>query len=446
MDRQKAEPTIRTLAGTASEEWITAHQDVAAPSEHSLEFVWDITSEAAGPFVTDIDGNVLIDFTCHIGAAPLGYNNPKVLDKFQNFNLVDPLKIAGQDFYFGSGTVNNPEFPGSTQLMQKLTEVSRQYGMDTVFLSNSGAEAVENAMKVAYDYCESPKYGITFSNSFHGRTLGTLSLTRTKSVYTRKYPEIAGIREVPFCGDRDCSEATCSCGFFGDSESRMESLLDPRGPLDPSEVAFIVMEPIQGVGGYRFPSDDFAREVGRISDEYDIPLIVDEIQTGVGRSGSMWASDHYPFEPDLIASAKALRVGATIGRKELFPDEKNRLGSTWGGGDVIATMQGMFTLEAIEENDLQENATKRGTQLAEAVDTHYDWVSDVRNLGLLIAIDYDAKDRRNAVVKAALERGMLTLGCGIRTLRLLPPLDVTKREVALGASILNQAHAEVADE
>ncbi|WP_336036200.1 aspartate aminotransferase family protein [Halobacterium yunchengense] len=442
MDRETAEPTVETLSGTASEEWIAAHQDVAAPSEYSHEFVWDVTGDAAGPFVTDLDGNVLMDFTCHIGAAPLGYNNPKVLDRLREFDLVDPLKIAGQDFYFGSGTVDDPEFPGSTQLMQKLTEVSSQYGMDTVFLSNSGAEAIENAMKAAYDHCENPKYGITFTNAFHGRTLGTLSLTRAKSVYTRKYPEVAGVREVPFC----TCEGECSCGFWADGVSRLEELLGPHGHMDPSEVAFIVMEPIQGVGGYRFPSDDFAREVGRVSDEYDVPLVVDEIQTGVGRSGSTWASDHYPYEPDLVASAKALRVGATVGRSELFPDEKNRLGSTWGGGDVIAAMQGAFTLEAIEEHDLHENATERGAQLVEELDTGHDCVEDARNLGLLVAVDYDAKERRNAVVQAALERGLLTLGCGTRTLRLLPPLDVTEREIALGASILNEAHAEVADE
>jgi 4-aminobutyrate aminotransferase len=445
MHRETAEPVVDQHGG-ASQAWIAAHQDVAAPSEYSHEFVWDVTGDAHGPFVTDLDGNVLMDFTCHIGAAPLGYNNPKVVDKLEDFDLVDPLKIAGQDFYFGSGTIDDPDFPSSTQLMQRLTEVSSQYGMDTVFLSNSGAEAIENAMKVAYDHCETPKYGFTFSNAFHGRTMGTLSLTRSKSVYTREYPELAGIREVPFCDDRGCSADTCSCGFFAGGQSRLEATLGSHGNVDPEEVAFIILEPIQGVGGYRFPSDDFAREVGRVSEAYDIPLIVDEIQTGVGRSGSMWASDHYPFEPDLITAAKALRVGATVGRSELFPDQKNRLGSTWGGGDVIAAMQGVFTLEAIEEHDLMANAETRGAQLLDNLDTHYDCVEDARNLGLLVAVDYDTKQRRDAVVEAALDRGLLTLGCGTKTLRLLPPLDVTEREVDLGASLLNEAVAEVADD
>ncbi len=447
MDRASAEPQIEQLSGTASEEWIASHREVAAPSEHFHEFVWDITEDADGPFVTDIDGNVLMDFTCHIGAAPLGYNNPKILGKLREFDLVDPLKIAGQDFYYGSGPVDDPDFPGAIQLMGKLTELSDHYGLDTVFLSNSGAEAIENALKIAYDACESPKYGITFTNSFHGRTLGTLSLTRSKSVYTRKYPEISGIREMPFCADRGCTPETCGCGFFTDPGSRLRNSLTPEGGhLDPEEIAYLVLEPVQGVGGYRFPSDSFAREVGRVSEEYDIPLIVDEIQTGVGRSGSMWAADHFPFEPDVITSAKALRVGATIGRSELFPEKENRLGSTWGGGDIVAAMQGVFTLEAIEEHDLLENAETRGAQAVDRLADGHDCVEDVRNLGLLVAIDFDDKERRNGVVEAAIERGLLTLGCGRRTLRLLPPLDVTEREVDLGVSLLNEAIAEVADE
>ena len=442
MDRDTAAPDVTDLPGDRAREWVEYHHESAAPSTYVYEFVWDRTAPAEGPFCTDVDGNVLMDFTSHVAAAPLGYNNPKIMEPLAEFDLVDPLKIAGQDFYSGSGTVDDPEFPGSTQLMQELTERSSQYGMDTVFLSNSGAEAIENAMKMAYDYCDAPKYGITFTGAFHGRTFGALSVTRAKSVYTRKFPELAGIREVPFCA----CEGDCTCGFWTGGQSRLETLLGSGGHVDPNEVAFLVMEPIQGVGGYRFPSDEFAREVGRVSETYDIPLIVDEIQTGIGRSGSMWASDYYSFEPDIIAAGKALRVGATVSRSELFPDEKNRLGSTWGGGDVVASMQGAFTLEAIDEHDLLSNAENRGTQLVESLDTHHDCVEDTRNLGLLAAVDYDTKERRDAVVAAALDRGLLTLGCGTRTLRLLPPLDVTGREVDLGTSLLNDAVAEVADD
>ncbi|SFG86625.1 4-aminobutyrate aminotransferase [Halopelagius inordinatus] len=447
MDRDTAEPDANALPGPNARRWIDFHQEYSAPSEYSHEFVWDVTAEADGPFVTDVDGNVLLDFTCHIGAAPLGYNNEKVLGKLREFDLVEPMKIAGQDMYFGAGSdPESTEFPGSSHLMKELCEVSDQYGMDTVFLSNSGAEAMENAMKISHDRRAPAKYSVAFSGSFHGRTLGTLSVTKSKEVYTRHYPEISGVETVPFCVDRNCDAASCDCGFFTGAGSQLRNSLAPEGGhLNPDEVAFLTLEPIQGVGGYRFPSDEFMREVGDVTDEYDIPLVVDEIQSGVGRTGEMWASDHYPIEPDVIASAKGLRVGATISRKEMFPEEKNRLGSTFGGGDVLGSMMGAFTLGAIREHDLLDNATRRGAQATELLeDGAPDSVEDVRGKGLMLAVDFDSADRRNAVVRAALERGLLTLGCGRRTIRLLPPLDSTAREIELGIGLFLEAAESVA--
>ncbi|GAB6880622.1 aspartate aminotransferase family protein [Halorubrum gandharaense] len=462
MNRDTATPDAASLPGPNAEQWVAFHGEHAAPSEYSHEFVWDVTREADGPFVTDVDGNVLLDFTCHIGAAPLGYNNEKVLGKLDEFDLVEPMKIAGQDLYFGAGpTPSESDVPGSSHLMAKLADVSSHYGMDTVFLSNSGAEAVENAMKIAHHNRPAAKYGVTFTGSFHGRTLGTLSVTKSKDVYTRHYPQIAGVETVPFCADRTCTPASCDCGFFPGSGaadagtnggeasdatpvSAFRRMLAPEGGhVDPAEIAFVILEPIQGVGGYRFPSDAFMREVGAITSEYDIPLIVDEIQSGVGRTGETWGIDHYPVEPDVIASAKALRVGATIAREELFPSEKNRLGSTFGGGDLLASMMGTFTLEAIEEHDLLANARERGRQAIEILrDDAPDHVVDVRGKGLMLAVEFDTPDRRDAVVAASLDRGLLTLGCGKKTIRLLPPLDSTEREIELGTGIfLDAIHA-----
>lgn len=442
MNREKAEPDTMTIPGTAASRWLEHNREYAAPSEHSHEFVWDITREADGPFVTDVDGNVLLDFTCHIGAAPLGYNNEKILGKLREFDLVDPLKIAGQDMYFGAGKdPTDARFPASSHLMEKLTERSTQYGLDTVFLSNSGAEAIENAVKIAHDHRPAAKYGYTFSGSFHGRTLGTLSTTNSKEVYTRHYPEIAGVQVAPFCDDRNCTAETCDCGFFtGDGSVFRNSLAPEGGHLNPKEIAFVLLEPIQGVGGYRFPSDAFMEEIADVCEKYTIPLIIDEIQSGVGRTGEMWAADHYPIEPDIIAAAKALRVGATISSKNMFPDEKNRLGSTFGGGDILASMQGLFTIEAIEEHDLMANAVTRGRRAKEILhDNTSDSIVDVRGTGLMLAVEFDTGVRRDTVVNEALKRGLLTLGCGEKTLRLLPPLDVTEREIDLGISILKEA-------
>ncbi len=447
MDRDTAEPKAEALPGPNAQRWIEFHSERAAPSEYSHDFVWDITAEADGPFVTDVDGNVLLDFTCHIGAAPLGYDNEKVLSKLREFDLVEPLKIAGQDMYFGAGPdPATADFPSSSHLMNRLVDVSSEYGMDTVFLSNSGAEAIENAMKITHDHNPSAQYGVAFSGSFHGRTLGTLSLTKAKDVYTRHYPQVAGIETVPFCDDRGCTPTSCDCGFFAGGESRFRSMLAPEGGhVDPGEIAFAVLEPIQGVGGYRFPSESFMAEVGDVCDTYDIPLVVDEIQSGVGRTGEMWASNHYAIDPDVICAAKGLRVGATVSRAEIFPSQKNRLGSTFGGGDILASMYGAFTLAAIEEHDLLENATRRGEDAKERLrDGAPDHVEDVRGKGLMLAVEFDSAERRDAVVKAALDRGMLTLGCGKKTIRLLPPLDVTEREIEMGTEIFREAMDAVA--
>ena len=442
MDRDTAAPDVDAFPGPNARRWIEYHHAHAAPSEYSHGFVWDVTADAHGPFVTDVDGNVLLDFTCHIGAAPLGYDNEKVLAKLSEFDLVEPMKIAGQDLYFGAGpTPGESAFPGSSHLMDVLADVSAGYDMDTVFLSNSGAEAVENAMKICYDRRPEAKYAIAFTGSFHGRTLGTLSVTNSNPTFTRHYPEIAGVRTVPFCDDRTCSAGTCDCGFFAEEGSQLRNVLAPEGGhVDPEEIAFAIVEPIQGVGGYRFPSEAFVAELADVVETYDVPLVVDEIQSGVGRTGEIWASDHYPIEPDVIAAGKALRVGATVARSDRFPDEKNRLGSTFGAGDVLASMMGVFTFEAIEEHDLLANATERGRQAKELVrDAALESVVDVRGKGLMLAVEFDTRERRDAVVQNALARGLLTLGCGRKTIRLLPPLDSTEREIDLGVSLFVDA-------
>jgi 4-aminobutyrate aminotransferase len=226
-------------------------------------------------------------------------------------------------------------------------------------------------------------------------------------------------------------------------------MLHPRrGNVDPDDLSYVILEPVQGEGGYRFPSDAFMDEIATVLDRYDVPLVVDEIQTGLGRTGEMWGSDHYSIEPDVITSAKALRVGATIGREELFPDETGRISSTWGGGDLLASMQGVLTIDAIQEYDLLANARERGEQFERRIrDDAPEFVRDVRGKGLMLAIDFDSRPRRDAVVEAAFDRGLLLLGCGFRTLRILPPLDVTAREIDIGADLLLEAFEdlEVAD-
>ncbi|MFB6113378.1 MAG: aspartate aminotransferase family protein [Halodesulfurarchaeum sp.] len=445
MDRNRAEPAVHSFPGPLSERWVAYHHEHAAPSTYVYDFVWDRTADATGPFVTDVDGNVFMDFATHVASAPLGYNNPKLLDRLGEFDLVDPLKIAGQDFYVAGGRTDPGEadIPGPSRLMELLAERSSQYGFDRVFLSNSGAEAVENAIKIAYDYRDGAKWAITFDGAFHGRTLGALSLNRSKSVHRRKYPEIAGVHDVPFCRDSSCTEETCSCGFFpsaGDP-SELRRRLDPAtGTIHPDDVAYIILEPIQGEGGYHVPSEEFTGELASLASEYDIPVIADEVQSGLGRTGEFWAVDHQPIEPDVIASGKGLRVGATISRSEVFPEERARLSSTWGGGDILSSALGVFTIEVIEEENLMRNATERGRQLLDRLEADVpDHVVDVRGLGLMGAIELQTRAMRDAAIEALLQRGLMTLGCGTKTLRFLPPLDVTEREIDLAVDIVLDA-------
>ena len=322
--------------------------------------------------------------------------------------------------------------------MERITDSLSHYDLDTVFLSNSGAEAVENAIKIAYQDQDAHR-GVTFEGAFHGRTLGALSLNRSKTVHRKGYPEVPGIMSVPYCSCR----GECECGWQTNGPGGnvlADKLHSKRGNVHPDEVAYLILEPVQGEGGYRVPNEDFVADVQALTDEYDIHVISDEIQAGLGRTGEMWGIDHVDLEPDVVTSAKGLRVGATVANSDVFPKEKGRLSSTWGAGDVISAAQGVATLDAIHEYDLLENATERGRQMHELIaDADHDCITDIRGRGLMFAVEFDTKERREEVVKHALGRGLLTLGCGYKSLRLLPPLDVTEREIELGTDIFLDA-------
>jgi 4-aminobutyrate aminotransferase len=443
MDRHTAEPTVEQMPGKRAKAWSDYHHQFSAPSTYVYDFVWDLTEDAEGPFCTDVDGNVLLDFTSHVAAAPLGYDNPKIMDEIEAFDLPDPTKIAGQDFYAAGGwPPEDPEFPGPTQLMERLTDLTSHYDMDTVFLSNSGAEAVENAIKICY--AQGGHRAFNFDGAFHGRTLGALSLNRSKRAHRKGYPEIGGVVSVPYPStDEEYERRWLTDGPGGNV---VADKLDPaQGVIDPDEVAYLIMEPVQGEGGYRVPHDGFVEDLAEIRAEYDVNVIADEIQAGLGRTGEMWGIDHLDLEPDVITSAKGLRVGATVANEDMFPEETGRISSTWGAGDVMSALQGVLTLDAIEAYDLLENANVRGAQLRELLeDADMPNVVDVRGRGLMLAVEFDTKDRREAVVEAALKRGLLTLGCGYKTLRLLPPLDATEREIELGFDIFESAVHDVA--
>ncbi|MFC7228647.1 aminotransferase class III-fold pyridoxal phosphate-dependent enzyme [Salinirubellus salinus] len=440
MDRDTAVPDARTLPGEAAREWTDYHHRFAAPSTYVYEFVWDVTAEATGPFCTDVDGNVLLDFTSHVAASPLGYNHPRLVEALASLGVVTPGKIAGQDFYASlGGDPADPDLPGPSQLMERLVEWTDHYGMDTVFLSNSGAEAVENAIKICYQ--QGGHRAVTFDGAFHGRTLGALSMNRSKAIHRAGYPEVPGVVSVPYCTCR----GACTCGWRTDGPGGnvlADELHPDHGRTAPDEVAFLVLEPIQGEGGYRVPNERFVADVAAIRERHDIRVISDEIQAGLGRTGERWGVDHLDLEPDIVTAAKGLRVGATVSRSDVFPSDTGRISSTWGAGDLSAALEGAVTMDVVEDEGLLANARERGRQLREGlVDANLEAVTDVRGRGLMLGVEFDSPERQERVVANCFERGLLVLGCGRRTVRLLPPLDVTDRETALGLALFTEAAA-----
>ena len=442
MERNSATPAIRVAPpGPRSRKWIAYHRAAAARVTYVEGFVWDRAAPAIGPFCTDPDGNVFLDFASHVGTSLLGYNHPELLAVSERLKSIDPDRYAGTDFISAyGGEPERVEVPTPSHLHHKLLEITARYAFGTAFFSNSGAEAVENAIKICYDARRNCGYGFCFLGAFHGRTLGALSLNRSKRLHRSWYPQIPNIVHLPYC---TCSQE-CHCGFWLGpigSESRLAQFLDPvRGLIDPAEVAYIIIEPVQGEGGYHVPAAAFMTEIGRVARQYHIPLIADEVQSGMGRTGRWWASEHFDIQPDIIVTGKALRVGATVGRTELFPKEEMRLGSTWGEGNALSSAIGYTTIQVLQRDGLLAHATRMGEHLRQALQglqRRFDFIEDVRGLGLMDAIELDTVERRGRVLQGCLERGLLLLGCGFKAIRFLPPLDVTARELDLALEILS---------
>ncbi len=258
---------------------------------------------------------------------------------------------------------------------------------------------------------------IPFDGAFHGRTLGALSLNRSKAVYRSEVPRTSGIHDVEY------SEA---------GVERLRSKLDAdTGHIPPEEVAFLILEPIQGEGGYRVPHPEFLSAVDDLCREHDIPVIADEIQSGVGRTGEMWAVDHYDIEPDVITSAKALRVGATVSRSDMFPSETSRLSSTWGAGDILGSIRGALTLAPSRTTTCWTTPPRSGrTSWIGSANSRraVRWSKTCGGLDLMTPLEFDTAGA-NAVMEP---RSSTPPPLGVADSSPTPPaLDVTEREGTL---------------
>jgi len=378
-----------------------------------------------GAAVEDIDGNVFLDFTAGIAVSSTGYAHPRITAAIER-QARHFLHFSASDFYL----------PVYAELAAKLDDIAPIEGPTRSFIGNSGTEAIEAAIKLAR-FATRRQYLVAFIGGFHGRSYGSVSLTASKSKYHAGFgPMLPGVIHVPF-GSAGLDEL----------EGRVFKRLIPA-----NEVAAIVVEPIQGEGGYVIPDEDFLPRLRRICDQNGILLVADEVQSGAGRTGKMWGVEHWGVQPDIVASAKGIAsgmpLGAMIARADLMSWSKGHHGSTFGGNAVSCAVA-LETIALLEEG-LIDNAGARGNQamagLQPLVGQHSQLVREVRGKGLMIGIQFDSGETAEAVQWACFERGLLVLEAGDDVVRLCPPLVVTERDVDTCIRIFGEAVASVAED
>jgi 4-aminobutyrate aminotransferase len=378
-----------------------------------------------GLVVEDIDGNLFLDFAAGIAVNSTGHSHPQVVAAIRE-QAADLIHFSASDFYL-------PIYP---ELCEQLARSAPFDGPARVYLGNSGTEVVEAAIKLARHATHRP-YVVAFLGAFHGRTYGSVSLTASKAKYHAGFgPLLPGVFHAPF-------------GRVEDLPWFDEVLFDKLAPA--SEVAAIIVEPIQGEGGYIVPEDGFLAGLREICDRHGILLIADEIQSGAGRTGRMWAVEHWGVQPDIVLAAKGLAsgmpIGALIARSSILEAwGPGAHGSTFGGNPVSCAAA-LATLELLN-GGLIANAAARGEQalagLGRLAAAHPGLITAVRGKGLMLGIELATPGQADAVEKAAFRRGLLILECGRSSVRMSPALTVSEAEMATALRIFGESVDEVA--
>jgi 4-aminobutyrate aminotransferase len=375
-----------------------------------------------GCAVEDIDGNVFLDFAAGIAVNSTGHSHPDVVAAIQR-QAAELQHFSASDFYL-------PIYAEAAAELARIAPMSPA----RVFIGNSGAEAVEAGLKLARYATKRPNV-IAFLGGFHGRTMGAVSLTASKAKYHAHFgPMLPGVYHVPF-GNEGLDEI----------ENRVFKRLMPA-----DEFAAIVVEPIQGEGGYVVPEDDFLPRLRELCDRHGILLIADEVQSGAGRTGKMWALGHWDVEPDILLTAKGIGsgmpVGAMIAKAGLMTWGPGAHGSTFGGNPV--SLAAVLETIRLLENGLIANAAIRGREIQDALrpllTRHPALVRDVRGKGLMIGVQFDSGQTADAVQMQAFDRGLLVLEAGDDCVRMSPPLVVSQAEAATAVRILTEAVDHVA--
>jgi 4-aminobutyrate aminotransferase len=359
--------------------------------------------------IKDIDGNAFLDFTSNIGTCPLGYSHSEIIEVLKEYSKNGIHKIAGQDFYCEE----------HAKIAQKVASIVPK-NFKTFFI-NSGAEAVENAIKIAYKKM-GPLPGVSCTNAFHGRTLGALSFTFSKPIQKANFPELP-VKKIKFC--------------INDNDLEIDSI---ERLLRENKIAFILSEVIQGEGGCNVASKQFIKNLRKFANQYGVPLILDEVQSGMGRTGKWWAFEHYEVKPNIMSIAKALQVGVTAYDKIFDPVERGVLSSTWGAGSRIDMAVGTKIIDVINHDRLLSNATIRGDTLKKGLKEMVGkkGIIDVRGIGLMIGIEFDTIERRDNKLIELFKKGLLLLSAGQKTMRVMPPLTIGEEEVQKALVIMNE--------
>ncbi len=396
-----------------------------------------VARRGEGAVVEDVDGNRFLDFTAGIAVVATGHCHPRVVEAIQR-QAAELLHMSGTDFYV----------EGLAVLARKLAGMAPGDGRRKVYFGNSGTEAVEAALKLARYRTGRDKF-IAFLGAFHGRTMGSLSLTASKPVQRQGFgPLVPGVYHIPYAYCYRCpyglAPDRCAVECATVLERELFRTLVPAG-----EVAAIVVEPIQGEGGYVPAPPRFLQELRRIADAHGIALVFDEVQSGMGRTGKMWACEHAGVTPDILAVAKGIAsgmpLGAAIASAEFMNWGPGAHASTFGGNPV-SVAAALATIELLEEG-LVENAARLGAHMLGRLcewPRRYPFVGDVRGMGLMIGLEFvrdpatkeKAPDLRDRVVQECFRRGLLVLGCGDNVLRLMPPLVIDREQADFALDVL----------
>jgi 4-aminobutyrate aminotransferase len=412
-----------------------------------LSPVWTHLTEiqpkyAKGIYIYDKSGDRYMDFTSGIGVTNTGHCHPQVVEAIQK---------QSETLIFGQMNIVIP--PVSAKLAERLNQITPA-GIDSFFISNSGAEAVEASVKLAR-HVTGKRGIIVFQGSFHGRTAQTMAMTTSKYIYRHDYqPLPSGIFVTPYPYSYyygwDEEETTDFC------MKQLDTLL--HGQIAPGEVAAVIIEPVLGEGGYVPAPAGFMKELRKKTAEHEILLIVDEVQSGFGRTGKIFAFEHAGIEPDIIVMAKGLGSGLPISaigasNKLMEAWKSGSHGGTYGGGSAVAAAAALATIDVLIDEKLVENTAERGLQLLsllKEIQQKYPVIGDVRGLGLMVAIEFTSdgkpdKETAKSVQRSCLDRNLLLLTCGTfeNVIRWIPPLIVTEAQIIEAVSVFQEAVAEV---